>query len=48
MDDTIVGAREVAFADALDLYDFGAEVGKVPAAERRRDGLLEADYPNAR
>jgi hypothetical protein len=47
VDDAVVIAGKVAFAAPFDLDNIGAEVGEVASAERRRDGLLKADDPQA-
>src|SRR5207302_10478893 len=39
----VVGAREVAPVDALDLDHSRAEVGEMPGGQRRGDGLFETD-----
>ena len=37
----VVGAREIAAVGTLDLDHVGAQVGELPRAERRGDGLLQ-------
>ena len=46
-DALVVAAGEVAGTGALDLDHPRAEVGQLPGAERRGDGVLEADHGDA-
>ncbi len=43
----VVGAGEIAAAGALDLDDFGAEIGQMPGAERSGNGLFEREHANS-
>ena len=45
--EAVVVPREVALAWALHLDDIGAEVGQVPAADRRRHRVFEGDDADA-
>ena len=44
---SVVGAREIAHARALDLDHARAQVGQLAGAERRRDRVLQRDDGDA-